>query len=474
VETYHGGTVQVALAEGKGRVLVAARALDPGERALLEYPLVEVAADDTVAAYALLVRLREEGSLEFAPLFYWAALCTLTAAEVAGALCPAWPSVPAQTQAHALELHAPEEACRSASSSTAAVLAALWPPGAGPDPSRLERLLQVWIYNSFDQGAGDDALEAGVIYLAASMLSHSCAPNAAWHQDDANSFILQARGPIADGEEITIPYLGPTDLCLPTPDRRRILSATKAFVCGCDRCAAPLDAARAFRCPRCASGTALAASDERGAEQEPGRLECGTCGCLTKAEAEPLLTAEAALKAWARALPEFHAEGEAEAEAEASAASALERLRQAEAAGIGEAHWAVDAARRAAAAEEGPELACELLRRSVEVRKSVGVQAQAARLRLALASALCRCGGAEALREASQVYGEAADMLAILFGDDHPEHREAAALRDKAARRQKQELLSAASVVSVKKEAAAAESSSNRKGQAPGKRRQRR
>ncbi|CAE8633868.1 unnamed protein product, partial [Polarella glacialis] len=187
----------------------------------------------------------------------------------------------------------------------------------GPEPLLVERLLQVWIYNSFDLG-GEDGREAGVIFLSAAMMSHSCLPSAAWHLDDANSFILHARRRVEEGEEITIPYLGPADLCLPTADRREILSVTKGFRCTCDRCSAPRDSARAFRCPRCGGNEALALADPAPAEgvgsssssaavARDGDLACSACGALSGAEAAPLLALEAKLRSWARSRPEFQA-----------------------------------------------------------------------------------------------------------------------------------------------------------------------
>ncbi|CAJ1345478.1 unnamed protein product, partial [Effrenium voratum] len=82
-----------------------------------------------------------------------------------------------------------------------ALRAALWPKGATSAPAAelLEELLQVWIYNSFD--LSEDGKEAGAIFLCAAMQSHSCAPNAAWHLDENNSFILHARSFIEEGQE---------------------------------------------------------------------------------------------------------------------------------------------------------------------------------------------------------------------------------------------------------------------------------
>lgn len=431
VSTYHGGAVEVQVLQGKGRVLVAACDFEPGERILLEYPLVEVAVDDSAEAYRLLLKLREEGSLDFSPLFYWAALCTLTGPEVAGARCAEWPTVSSQTQSHALLLHAPPEACLAPSASTSAVLAGLWPSGLGPDPARLERLLQVWIYNSFDQG--DKPLEAGVVYLAASMLSHSCAPNAAWHQDGANSFILHARGHIREGEEITIPYLGPSELCLPSSDRRAILSTTKAFHCTCERCAAPLDPARAFTCPGCGGASALAATEP--SAEGADALVCSACGRLSADEAAPLLATEAKLRSWA--MLQSEPPGGPGAPTDVPFVNASKLLQAAETGGLAGTHWLLDVLRAAAAAEAEPKAASRLLRQRIEVCESLGPHTvtSCARLRLALGEALTTCGDAESLQEAIVAYDEAARTLELLFGDDHPEHREAALLRGAAARR---------------------------------------
>jgi len=396
--------------------------------------LVEAVVVKSSPAYAVLVRLRDEGRLDAAPpLFYWSALCALTADEVAGSRCGNWPTISAQTQLQALQLHAPDDACQAPSASTCAVAEELWPPGAGPELARLERLLQVFVYNSFDQSAGDDALEAGGLYLAASMLSHSCAPNAAWHLDEANSFHLHARARIREGEEITIPYLGVDDLCLPTPDRREILSATKDFVCSCERCETALDDTRIFRCPRCgheAAGAVSAAADV--AES----IVCRACGSLAPEEVMGLFSVEARLRKWARSRPEFHQQGELQEDGDhVETASASEFLRCAEEGGLAGAHWALDAARAAVQAVDAGR-ACEILRLRAATYETVPhALVKHARLSFALGRAL---GSKEAmpeeLREAAEAYAKAADALLKLFGDEDPEHREAERRREATER----------------------------------------
>lgn len=426
--TYHGGSVSVDTVEGKGRVLRAERDFEAGERILLEYPLIEAVAAPALPAVRALRTLREEDQLEFPAIFYWAALSSLTTQEISGA-CFTWCPVPEETQAQALCLHTPEDAPEP-SESVQRLISQLWPDGGGPDAQRLEQLLQVWIYNSFDLDVEDTGNEAGVIFLAAAMMSHSCAPNAAWHLDDSNSFILHARTDINDGEEVTISYLSPADLGLPTEDRRALLESTKGFVCGCERCVTPLDPARSFCCP-CCDGEALARV-RPGGDPEPGNdadvLVCSACGPLDASKAAPALQVEEEMKQWARSRPEFatlakmrESAGEPCAAVEADPLAALQTAQEA---GLGSRHWIVDALRLAAASRL-PSEASGLLRKCLEVQKEgVGhCMTKRARILLELAEALSAEGG---LEEAQSAYDEAASTFAILFGDDHPEHLEAA------------------------------------------------
>ncbi|CAE7455931.1 unnamed protein product [Symbiodinium natans] len=57
--TYHGGSVSVAIVEGKGRVLLAERDFEAGERILLEYPLIEAVAGSELPAVRALRGLHE-------------------------------------------------------------------------------------------------------------------------------------------------------------------------------------------------------------------------------------------------------------------------------------------------------------------------------------------------------------------------------------------------------------------------------
>ncbi|CAJ1431874.1 unnamed protein product [Effrenium voratum] len=313
---------------------------------------------------------------------------------------------------------------RCGKSGILALRAALWPKGATSAPAAelLEELLQVWIYNSFD--LSEDGKEAGAIFLCAAMQSHSCAPNAAWHLDENNSFILHARSFIEEGQEVTISYLSPGELCLPSCDRQDLLELTKGFRCSCSRCLQPLDAARAFCCPEC--------HQEVLAPSEPGDADL-VCRC-GRGLSEPL-AAERRLRPWARSRPEFctlaKVRDEEEEDDFGKDRTATSLLVEAENAGLADRHWILDALCDAAAAE-APEKAIELLRRRLALHQEGHCMAKRGRLHLALAEAL---SAQNLLEEAEQSYGAAAELLGLLFGDDHPEHLEAAKMQDMCRRK---------------------------------------
>lgn len=86
------------------------------------------------------------------------------------------------------------------------------------------------------------------------MISHSCSSTATWHYGEDDAFILRARQYIAQGDEITISYIGDDDLYKATHTRQEKLSGW-LFTCQCDRCMDPCDLTRGFRCPCCGAGT---------------------------------------------------------------------------------------------------------------------------------------------------------------------------------------------------------------------------
>jgi len=101
-----------------------------------------------------------------------------------------------------------------------------------------------------------NAFEGGRIYHRLSRANHSCNPNAivcgSSSGDDNDVSVLKAACDIAEGEEITISYLG-SYLYAGYPTRQRVLKDSKYFTCQCDRCSSTShsDLASCLPCPVC-------------------------------------------------------------------------------------------------------------------------------------------------------------------------------------------------------------------------------
>lgn len=104
----------------------------------------------------------------------------------------------------------------------------------------LETVLLIWACNAF---------EGGRIYAQISRINHDCNPNAVVQADGEIQRILAAAD-IAEGDEITISYLGLL-LYAETSVRREKLLATKFFDCLCQRCSNKDDVAGRIPCPNC-------------------------------------------------------------------------------------------------------------------------------------------------------------------------------------------------------------------------------
>jgi uncharacterized Zn finger protein (UPF0148 family) len=113
------------------------------------------------------------------------------------------------------------------------------------DDGTLQKVMLLWSGNSF---------EGGRVYDSISRINHSCDPNAVVQlglgtEQDRQSIVACA--PIANGDEITISYLGLL-LYADRPTRQASLLGTKHFTCACDRCKTSLpDNASAIPCPIC-------------------------------------------------------------------------------------------------------------------------------------------------------------------------------------------------------------------------------
>lgn len=76
------------------------------------------------------------------------------------------------------------------------------------------------------------------LFIAPSLLNHSCAPSCFWESDEENQFQLMTCG-VAAGEEISISYLASKELDrLTVPERRDTLAIHWLFFCLCKCCTA--------------------------------------------------------------------------------------------------------------------------------------------------------------------------------------------------------------------------------------------
>jgi methylphosphotriester-DNA--protein-cysteine methyltransferase len=107
------------------------------------------------------------------------------------------------------------------------------------DWETVEKVMLIWAFNSFERGR---------IYPKMSRVNHNCNPNAII-QPDGEAQKLVAAADIAEGDEISISYLGSL-LYTDTQTRNERLRQTKFFECKCDRCSSEDTAAR-IPCPSC-------------------------------------------------------------------------------------------------------------------------------------------------------------------------------------------------------------------------------
>eukprot|EP00386_Alphamonas_edax_P004272 GDKI01013499.1.p1 GENE.GDKI01013499.1~~GDKI01013499.1.p1 ORF type:complete len:582 (-),score=201.21 GDKI01013499.1:208-1857(-) len=253
---HHKFNVECLMTPDKGRVLHSHRDFTPGEIIFIEPPLIAVQERPGDESFEALKGMIQKGGFDFDPLWYWCALNTtlLSDSPTPG---PGKNEKNAQTlncvttekQELFLTLFAPD--VDGPSDDVKKILEGL-KLKQGFDPLLVEQLLQVWIHNCFEYT--DDPVGYSV-YFISSFLAHSCLPNAVWHYDAQDNFVLRARTHIKTGEELSVSYLSEDALFEPTPMRQKTLESTKSFICTCIRCTSPLDLCRGFKCPQCKVGT---------------------------------------------------------------------------------------------------------------------------------------------------------------------------------------------------------------------------
>ncbi|CAE7864891.1 SMYD1, partial [Symbiodinium microadriaticum] len=274
----------------KGRILVAERTFRCGDRLFEELPLHLVAESPKDPAFVQLKRLSKLRGFVHAPLWYWAALNSLSGADCTGCSVKLTP-VDAEKQQRLLMLFHPEP--QAPSEDCKAIVDEFW-SGLGPAAKaalglKLESLLAVWLLNCFEHS--EEPVGFSTFFLPA-FVSHDCRPNCMWHYE-GDSFVMRARRDIPQGEEITVSYLAEESLLESTASRRAQLEATKHFLCNCATCSQALDPVRGFRCPGCGKGD-IFLEMVMGSLQPSPRGACGVCGFLpTEAQAKEMIDQEA-------------------------------------------------------------------------------------------------------------------------------------------------------------------------------------
>jgi len=171
-------------------------------------------------------------------------------------------------------------------------------------PCSTEELFDIFRCNAVASSmAGAEPMVA--VLLAASLLNHSCSPNAFWScswsdEYECPQYTVYAQRAIAAGEELTINYLGQAGWGL-LKEARALKLAPYRFACTCERCSQRCDDTVALCCgaPGC------------GGKVYSGALRCDACGSSLAEEsvlarmvergvllaAEPSVSAMAALHA---------------------------------------------------------------------------------------------------------------------------------------------------------------------------------
>ncbi|CAE7579745.1 ASHR1 [Symbiodinium natans] len=262
----------------KGRILRAKRPFKKGDLVFEEPPLHIVVADESNEAFKVITRVCEtREDVAYKPLWYWAAFSSLTADDLrtppkVGCLQP----VSRDQQKQLLCLY--HEPVLEASAAVACMVAEL---GLTVPSAKVEELLRLWILNCFEHSETPEGYSA---YFVSSFMSHSCRPNAIWHEGADALHVVRARMDISKGDEICISYLSEDALMFSASHRKRSLKKTKLFDCSCERCdehtaagTQPVDLCRGFRCPHCGGHVFPPLQSAAIRAEGLARTSCPTC-----------------------------------------------------------------------------------------------------------------------------------------------------------------------------------------------------
>mmetsp|Transcript_6926 Transcript_6926/g.12290 ORF Transcript_6926/g.12290 Transcript_6926/m.12290 type:complete len:510 (+) Transcript_6926:105-1634(+) len=311
--------------DSKGRYLVAARDLMPGEVILQEYPLFQGLWDGSqsrkacVEAFAALA----DDASQALPHALEDSLhpCSPIVDCLSGIILCRLESSQAETEAE--RARARLKLQKLLALTTAGSLGVL--PDSFPEEllSRLKPELRsltsseelrnmalVLLCNRFASEA-DAPLD---LNFAGSMFEHSCSPNCFvsnrnWQRSSftAEEKCYRTHRSVAKGEALSIDYLMLPDTYLPFKERSELLRQW-GFSCSCDRCLQQVDITRAFVCPNCGEselctlleapqGSLATEAGDGPTTDAPQKLQCQSCKTEPSAAyAESCLAAEQALK----------------------------------------------------------------------------------------------------------------------------------------------------------------------------------
>ncbi|GIX62660.1 apical complex lysine methyltransferase [Babesia caballi] len=246
--------VEIAPAPGKGRCMFVRHSYEPGGLILVERPLFVILPDSNRELWTVLTCLNERKAFQLSPLWHQAAMVTILTGtkEKLDIMRGKW-VLDRNPQVSEDVYRILEATCVSRPDGTF-----VYSTGVIVDPKFYQFLLQVWPLNAFGHSSDPNGL---VIYNKISYLAHSCDATACWHHFGDDYFMLRSRRRLRPGDELTISYLGESDLLSPTHKRRELLQ-NWSFQCRCTRCMVPVDSARGFLCKRCHYGRVAFYEDE--------------------------------------------------------------------------------------------------------------------------------------------------------------------------------------------------------------------
>ncbi|EKX73783.1 conserved hypothetical protein [Theileria equi strain WA] len=238
--------VEVSNVPGKGRCLFARREFDTGSLIFIEAPLFSIIPSSNSDIWSVLSSLHEDSPLALPPLWHQAALLSIIngTEESNAVLKNKWVLDPDQEVSQDV-MRVLESLCIVDDTGEFFYNDVLI------DPELYQLYLQVWPLNSFGRSTDPDGL---VIYDRISFTAHSCDASCCWYHTDQDYFVLRARKRLLPGDEITISYLGESDLLAATYKRRELLENWH-FFCQCNRCSESLDVSRGFLCKNCHFGS---------------------------------------------------------------------------------------------------------------------------------------------------------------------------------------------------------------------------